>query len=150
VPAARPGASGVALLVIRHARAGHRKKWEGDDRKRPLDERGWRQAEGLVELLAQYPLDRLVSSGHMRCTQTLEPLAEERGLPIDVRPELLEGATREEAVALMNELGDRPALCTHGDVLEELFGDAGQKGSTRVVELRDGAPVVLEYLPPPA
>jgi 8-oxo-dGTP diphosphatase len=140
----------VALLVIRHARAGHRKKWEGDDGKRPLDERGWRQAEGLIELLDEYPLDRLVSSGHMRCTQTLEPLAEERGLPIEERPELQEGASREETVALMHELGDRAALCTHGDVLEELVGEAGQKGSTRVVELRDGAPVVREYLPPPA
>ena len=50
----------------------------------------------------------------------------------------------------MHELGDRAALCTHGDVLEELVGEAGQKGSTRVVELRDGAPVVREYLPPPA
>ena len=94
--------------------------------------------------------DRLVSSAHLRCTQTLEPLAEERGLPIEERPELQEGASREETVALMHELGDRAALCTHGDVLEELVGEAGQKGSTRVVELRDGAPVVREYLPPPA
>jgi Mg2+/Co2+ transporter CorB len=77
-------------------------------------------------------------------------LAKQRGIPIEERRELQEGATREETVALMNELGDRAALCTHGDVLEELFGEAGQKGSTRVVELRDGAPVVLAYLPPPA
>ena len=140
----------MALLVIRHAKAGKRNRAHPDDHKRPLDERGWRQAEGLVELLAEYPLDRLVSSGHLRCTQTFEPLAEQRDLPIVVRPELQEGASREETVALMNELGDRAALCTHGDVLEELFGEAGQKGSTRVVELRDGAPVVLEYLPPPA
>lgn len=135
--------------MIRHARAGKPNRAHPDDHKRPLDERGWRQAEGLVELLAEYPLDRLVSSGHVRCTQTLEPLAEQRGLQIEQRRELQEGATRAETVALMNELGDRAALCTHGDVLEELFGEAGQKGSTRIVELRDGAPVVLEYLPPP-
>lgn len=140
----------MALFAVRHAKAGKRDRSHPEDHKRPLDKRGWRQAEGLVELLAEYPLDRLLSSGHLRCTQTLEPLAEERGLPIEERQELQEGATREEAIALMNELRDRAALCTHGDVLEELFGDAGQKGSSRVVELRDGAPVVLEYLPPPA
>ena len=96
-------------------------------------------------------VDRLVSSAHLRRTQTLEPLAEERGLPIEERPELQEGASREETVALMHELGDRAALCTHGEVLEELVGEAGQKGSTRVVELRDGAPVVRQVdLPPPA
>lgn len=136
--------------MIRHAKAGKRNRAHPDDHKRPLDERGWRQADGLIDLLAEYPLDRLVSSGHARCTQTLEPLAKQRGIPIEERRELQEGATREETVALMNELGDRAALCTHGDVLEELFGEAGQKGSTRVVELRDGAPVVLAYLPPPA
>jgi len=140
----------VALLVVRHARAGHRKKWDGDDSRRPLDERGRRQAERLVETLAGYPIDRLVSSGHLRCIQTLEPPAEALGLPIEERRELQEGATREEALGLLVELGDRAALCTHGDVLEELFGEAGQKGATRVVELRDGEPVVLEYLPPPA
>jgi 8-oxo-dGTP diphosphatase len=140
----------VALLVVRHAKAGKRNRAHPEDHNRPLDERGWRQAEGLIELLAEYPLERLVSSGHLRCTQTLEPLAEERGLPIEERRELQEGALRKETVALMSELGDLAALCTHGDVLEELFGEAGQKGSTRVVELRAGGPVVLDYLPPAA
>ena len=41
-------------------------------------------------------------------------------------------------------------LCTQGDVLENLFGESGQKGSTRIVELEDGEPAVLDYLPPPA
>jgi broad specificity phosphatase PhoE len=117
---------------------------------RPLNEGGWRQAEGLVETLAEYPLVRLVSSSFLRCPQTLEPLAAARSLTIEERRELEEGATREETLALMVELGDQAALCTHGDVLENVFGDSGQKGSTRVVELRDGEPVVLEYLSPPA
>jgi 8-oxo-(d)GTP phosphatase len=137
------------LLVVRHAKAGKRREWEGDDRLRPLDEKGRRQASGLVEQLADYPLRRLVSSGFLRCTQTLEPLAEQRGLAIERRTELEEGATLEETLALLSEVGDDAALSTHGDVLERLFGEDGQKGSTRVVELRDGAPVVLEYLPPP-
>lgn len=139
----------MALVVVRHARAGKRKEWEGDDRQRPLDERGRRQAAGLPELLASYPLDRIVSSGYLRCTQTLERLAHGRGLELELRPELEEGASREEALALLAELRDRAAVSTHGDVLEQLFGSAGQKGSTRVVELRDGEPVELVYLPPP-
>jgi phosphohistidine phosphatase SixA len=140
----------VALLLVRHAKAGKRREWEGDDRFRPLDEKGWRQAEGLVETLSSYRVTRLVSSGAARCVQTLEPLAEAVGLEIEPRQELEEGATREETLALMAELGDGVALSTHGDILESLFGAEGQKGSTRVVELRDGVPVVLEYLPPPA
>jgi 8-oxo-dGTP diphosphatase len=140
----------VAQLLVRHAKAGKRKEWEGDDRLRPLDDKGWRQAEGLVETLSEYPVTRLVSSGATRCVQTLEPLAEALGLEIERRRELEEGATRERSLGLMSELGDGAVLSTHGDILEDLFGEEGQKGSTRVVELRDGVPVVLEYLPPPA
>jgi phosphohistidine phosphatase SixA len=139
----------VPLLVVRHARAGNPAEWEGDDRLRPLDEKGQRQARGLPAQLATYPLDRLVSSPALRCTQTLEPLATERGLQMETGTELTEGASGEETLGVLRELADRAAVCTHGDVLENLFGDAGKKGSTRVVELRDGEPVVLEYLLPP-
>jgi 8-oxo-dGTP diphosphatase len=140
----------VPLLVVRHARAGKAREWEGDDRLRPIDEKGRRQAAGLAGLLARFEIIRIASSSYLRCTQTVEPLSEQRGLPIEERREVEEGAAPEATLALLRELGDEAVFCTHGDVLENLFGEAGQKGSTRVVELRDGEPVVLEYLPPPA
>jgi len=139
----------VPLLVVRHARAGKRREWQGDDRLRPLDEKGRRQAAGLPGLLTRFEIARIASSTYLRCTQTVEPLGEQRGLPIDERRELEEGASLEETLALLRELGDDAVLCTHGDVLVNLFGEAGQKGSTRVAELRDGGLAVVEYLPPP-
>ena len=48
----------MIVLLVRHARAGDRDAWEDDDRLRPLDKKGWKQAEGLVGLLADYPLRR--------------------------------------------------------------------------------------------
>ena len=140
----------MPLLVVRHALAGHQSEWEGDDRLRPLDEKGRRQAAGLPGLLARFEIARIASGSYLRCTQTVEPLSEQRGLPIEERHELDEGASLRETLALFRELGDDAVLCTQGDVLENLFGESGQKGSTRIVELRDGEPAVLEYLPPPA
>ena len=140
----------MPLLVVRHARADKRREWQGDDRLRPLDEKGRRQAAAVPGLLARFEIVRIASSSYLRCTQTVEPLSTQRGLPIEERRELEEGASVDETLALVRELGDNAVLCTHGDVLENLFGEAGQKGSTRVVELQDGEPVVLEYLPPPA
>jgi broad specificity phosphatase PhoE len=140
----------VPLLVVRHALAGHQSEWEGDDRLRPLDEKGRRQAAGLVGLLARFEIARIASGSYLRCTQTVEPLSEKRGLPIEERRELDEGASLRETLALLRELADDAVLCTQGEVLENLFGDSGQKGSTRIVELRDGEPAVLDYLPPPA
>jgi len=139
----------VPLLVVRHARAGKRREWQRDDRLRPLDEKGRRQAAGLPGLLTRFEIARIASSPYLRCTQTVEPLGEQRGLPIDERRELEEGASLAETLALLRELGDDAVLCTHGDVLVNLFGEAGQKGSTRVAELRDGGRAVVEYLPPP-
>jgi 8-oxo-dGTP diphosphatase len=139
----------MPLLIVRHARAGKRWEWEGDDRERPLDKKGRRQADGLLEQLAPYSVERIVSSPFLRCTQTVAPLSRELGVPIENRPELEEGVSRRETLALLRELGDAAVLCTHGDVLENLFGEAGRKASTRVVDLRDGEPVVRQYLSPP-
>ena len=140
----------MPLLVVRHALAGHQSEWEGDDRLRPLDERGRRQAAGLPGLLARFEIARIASGSYLRCTQTVEPLSEQRGLPIEERRELDEGAALGETLGLLRELGGDAVLCTQGEVLENLFGESGEKGSTRIVELRDGEPAVLEYLPPPA
>ena len=140
----------MPLLVVRHALAGHQSEWEGDDRLRPLEERGRRQAAGLPGLLARFEIARIASGSYLRCTQTVEPLSEQRGLPIEERRELDEGAALGETLGLLRELGGDVVLCTQGEVLENLFGESGEKGSTRIVELRDGEPAVLEYLPPPA
>ena len=123
-----------AVILIRHASAGHRERWSGDDRERPLDERGWRQAEAFVHSLAGYEIERILSSSLVRCVQTVEPLARELGIEIEKRGELTEGATREEALALVDEVrGAGVALCTHGDVVLELLGTELKKGETAIL-----------------
>ena len=53
--AARGSIVPMALLVVRHASAGRRSAYTGDDRDRPLSPRGRAQAEALVPLLAGVP-----------------------------------------------------------------------------------------------
>jgi len=57
---------GVAY-VVRHAKAGDRSDWSGDDRLRPLTKSGQRQAEALADMLEGEPIDRVLSSGYLRC-----------------------------------------------------------------------------------
>jgi phosphohistidine phosphatase SixA len=129
----------VIVLLVRHARAGDREQWEGDDRLRPLDGKGRRQAEGLDALLAGYAIERLLSSPYLRCMQTFEPLAEARGLEIEEAPELAEGSTRADVLRLLAPLGEQVvALSTHGDVVEELMEEGLKKGAVEVLELEDG------------
>jgi 8-oxo-dGTP diphosphatase len=123
------------ILLIRHASAGERAEWEGDDRLRPLDERGVRQAWALVEGLAGYELGRILSSPYLRCVQTVEPLATARGLTVEARDELGEERQWSEAGPLLLTLGDEPvAVCTHGGVPELLGCEARyKKGETLVL-----------------
>jgi phosphohistidine phosphatase SixA len=105
----------VPLLLVRHASAGDREQWAGDDRERPLDERGHKQAEKLVERLRPYPIEAILSSPARRCLETLEPLARARGLEIEQRPELSEELQATEGVALVRSLAGRDVLvCGHG------------------------------------
>jgi phosphohistidine phosphatase SixA len=138
------------LLLVRHAEAGHRGDWEGDDNLRPVNERGSRQSEALVAALARFGPERILSSPAVRCTQTVEPLAAALGLPVKETEDLAENAGRERALALAHGLqGTVAVLCTHGDVVEELLGEESEKGSTWVLELGEENLVRREYVPPP-
>src|SRR5437667_9505723 len=154
----------MAWLLVRHARAGSRKGWEGPDIERPLSKKGRRQADGLVEVLEPYGVKRILSSPYVRCTQTLEPLAEALGVEIEVRPELAEGAPVPDAVDLLRQhAGTTTAFSTHGDivpaVLERLADEGGlqlpadydyPKGSVWELEEADGKVTSARYLPAPA
>jgi 8-oxo-dGTP diphosphatase len=123
------------LLVIRHARAGDRAEWRGDDRRRPLDERGRRQAEALVDALAAFPVTRILSSPYDRCVQTVEPLAAQRELPVEVSEELGEEQQLTAGAVLVRSLiGQEVAVCVHGGLSDEAFGERQKKGETLVVD----------------
>jgi phosphohistidine phosphatase SixA len=125
--------SGADLLVVRHARAGDRSAWEGDDRLRPLDKRGRKQARALVEALEAFAIARVLSSPYLRCVQTVEPLVASRDVELELREELGEG--RSEGVALARALAPEPlVLCVHGGLTEAAFGARLRKGETLVVD----------------
>lgn len=122
----------MSLLLVRHAWAGDSEKWDGDDRVRPVDDRGRKQSEGLVAVLAGFAVDRIVSSPYLRCIQTVEPLAEARRLDIELDDAL--GADRLEDVPQVLEglQGENAVVCTHGD-LPWLEDRKFKKGSTWVL-----------------
>ena len=127
----------MALLLIRHASAGDRHLWEGDDRRRPLDPRGVTQAEDLVALLERFQIDAIYSSPALRCVQTVEPLAAARQLALAAREELEERAQYEGGSEFVRALAGRDvAVCGHGG-LETLLLDEPpkwRKGETFVLD----------------
>jgi hypothetical protein len=93
----------VSVLLVRHAKAGDREKWDAPDDLRPLTAKGEAQAEALVDLLAGYDIDRVLSSPYLRCTQTVAPLASARGLAVEPCDDLAEGEGR-AGIALTRSL----------------------------------------------
>ena len=121
----------MTSVLVRHASAGDRDDWAGDDRLRPLDARGRRQATELVELLAGLGLRRVVSSPYVRCVETVEPLAGVLGVSVEHDDRLAEGMGR-AALELLREEG--VVCCTHGDVVGDILGHGLKKGAAVVIE----------------
>lgn len=118
----------MTIYLVRHAHAGKRDRWDGDDQTRPLSDKGWSQAKALAARLAPLSPAALWSSPYERCRQTLEPLAEITGFPIADSPALSEGADIAAAIELLAGV-DLPAVaCTHGDVVPSVVDTLAHRG----------------------
>jgi 8-oxo-dGTP diphosphatase len=165
--AQRPALTGSVLLV-RHASAGSRSKWNGDDRLRPLDETGEEQAEELVRLLSRFEVEEIHAADYVRCVETVRPLSESIGVtPHETRLLADDGFPSHEtdAIELIRRLG-RPGsaavACSQGGVIDEIverLADADgleideplnlKKGGVWALSFDDHRLVGAERLPPP-
>ena len=147
-------------FLVRHAKAGSRRRFDGDDQLRPLSRNGRPQAEGIAELLAHRDIARVLTSPYTRCIQTVEPLAAHLGLEVEVDENLGEGNEWTHALELVERAAQPIALCSHGDVIGDLMhqlaargvpldDDRIEKGSTWVLQVEEGDIVKARYLPPP-
>ncbi|MBW8741744.1 MAG: histidine phosphatase family protein [Acidobacteria bacterium] len=125
------------MLLVRHAWAGHADKWDGDDRLRPLDKRGRKQAAALVPLLRRFELDRIVSSPYVRCVETVKPLARALGIEIDLDDALGEEFQGSRGAELVRTLLPTAAVaCCHGGLAELVCGESLKKGETFALDER--------------
>jgi len=155
------------VLIVRHATAGRKARYRGDDRKRPLDKKGRAQAQSLVPQLLAFGATDIYAADRTRCVKTVEPLAETMGLPIAVEPTLTEEAYAEDPKAAHERTleivarGGTPVICTQGRVIPYLIQwlcerdgvkpdkSRNRKGSTWVLTLRDGRLLAADHLASP-
>jgi broad specificity phosphatase PhoE len=155
--------TGTLITVIRHAEAGDRDRWSPPDALRPLTRGGRLQAQRIAERLANEPFVQVMSSPFIRCVQTVSPLADVRGLSVELRDDLAEGQpTGYLEKAILEAEGEGPTvICVHGEALRALLGDlierglaqrvrqGFKKGITWIVEVQDGAIVSTRHVPAP-
>ena len=148
------------IYVVRHAKAGSRLDWRGDDDHRPISVKGERQAARLLEHIGVTSVRRVVTSPSLRCVQTVRPMADALSVPLEEHGALREESDPAAALAFAAALAGPSVLCTHGNIVQDLVlaaalvgpltGSYGwKKGSTWILERDAGRPVGARYLPPP-
>jgi 8-oxo-(d)GTP phosphatase len=141
----------VPLVFLRHASAGHKGSWPGDDLDRPLDVRGAADADRLAGLLSCFAPGRVISSAAERCVATVRPYAALTGSAVALEPAFTVGlaerdagttaagtavagpsgmpdtaaaAVATEAVADIVAAGMPAVICAHGENLPAMIADA--------------------------
>lgn len=152
------------IVLVRHAKAGRRRDWHGDDALRPLDAAGLRQAGELVPFLTRFAPDRIVSADRTRCIQTVQPLADALGLDVQVDAAFADESyarspeSTQTALLSLAKPGRVSVVCSQGLTIPSLvdtLGTAGEPSETRkgaawVLSLVDGDVVATDYYPPAA
>jgi 8-oxo-dGTP pyrophosphatase MutT (NUDIX family)/phosphohistidine phosphatase SixA len=152
------------ILVVRHGTAGRKSRFKGDDTKRPLDKQGRAQAEALVGQLLAFGATNVRAADRVRCQQTVEPLAEELGVPIQDEPTLTEEAyakspkrARHRMLEIAKQEGT-PVICSQGKVIPDLIAwwcerdgvrpdkSRNHKGSTWVLSLSGGRLTAADHI----
>ena len=81
----------LPLILLRHASAGAKQSWPGDDLDRPLDAEGAAVSDELALLLSCYGSGRVITSGAERCVATVRPYAVMTGAKLEIDPALTVG-----------------------------------------------------------
>jgi 8-oxo-dGTP diphosphatase len=157
----------MGLYLVRHAHAGRRSAWKGNDAERPLSDRGRAQAAGILDLIP-VRVTAVLSSPAVRCVQTVEAVAERAGLPLQLEAGLFEGSdtarTAKQLRHLLREDAEAHVVaCSHGDLIPALIArwasdgaelDPDQhtaKGSTWILDVApDGRVTGGRYVQPTA
>lgn len=132
----------TAVLLLRHAEAGEREAWRGDDDLRPLITVGKAQAEALRALLPLFGARRVYSAPPLRCRQSVAGLAADLGVPVIAEPRLSEdGYGTDPAAALTrlleiaHEPGGPAVVCSQGGVIPHLVRNLTDSGGLKLPEV---------------
>ncbi|WP_103350309.1 NUDIX hydrolase [Amycolatopsis sp. CA-128772] len=151
----------TTVLLVRHAKAGKRDDWTGDDDLRPLSEAGQRQAAALRRVLTLFAPDRVLSAPRLRCVQTVHGVAEDVGTEVRHEPLLSEeGYWPDPVLAAARMLalagdGGTPVVCSQGGVIPDLVSTLADRDGVKipaaragVVPSKKGSFWVLSFTPP--
>jgi 8-oxo-dGTP diphosphatase len=154
----------ATLLLVRHAKAGHRDRFSGPDSERPLDKSGIAQARDLAPNLAAFGPAEIYSAPPVRCVQTVRPLADALGVEIGMEPAFSETSYATAPDVTLQRIRELVSpevvrvICSQGKVIPPLLAAwaeidgvtlppaRNRKGSAWVLSVADGKLVAADHL----
>ena len=107
----------MELYLLRHAHAGDPGSWDGPDERRPLSDKGEKQADRLGRFLdgIDFQSDAIITSPKVRAAQTAKLVAERLGLPVGEDDRLGGEVGIGTLEAILRDAGDpaRPVIVGH-------------------------------------
>jgi 8-oxo-dGTP pyrophosphatase MutT (NUDIX family)/phosphohistidine phosphatase SixA len=169
---ARLPAQVSTVLLMRHAKAGKRSDYRGEDTQRPLDKLGRRLARDSVACLQAFGPEAVTAADRVRCEQTVRPLADRLGLAVSSGPEFSDEAYLADpkpAVLSLIAQAERhrvSVICSQGKAIPGLLADLAiprspgsprsassdkpsRKGSVWALSVHRGSVVAADYYPHP-
>ena len=114
----------MELYLLRHAHAGDPGTWDGPDDRRPLSDKGQKQADRLGRFLAGigFEADAIITSPKVRAAQTAKLVADRLGLPVGEDERLAGEVSIGTLEAILHDVGDpaRPVMVGHDPDFTEL------------------------------
>jgi 8-oxo-(d)GTP phosphatase len=117
----------AVLALIRHAKAGKRSQWPGDDNLRPLEPAGFADADRLCRLLNLFQPTAVVSAEPLRCQQTVRPL----GQDIRTDPAFNKESDPRMAAAAVRTLAEKggvQVVCSQGELIPAVLAELTERG----------------------
>jgi len=151
----------AVIVLLRHARAGKRSHWTGDDALRPLERVGRAQAQALSGFLTAFGAGRVVSAEPVRCVETVTPFATSAGLTVRIDPRLgdhgfdADPAAAEQALLALARPGRVTAVASQGTAIPGLLDRLDprarrpetKKGQAWVLSFVDGTLLAADHHP---
>lgn len=155
------GTTAISVLLVRHARAGSRDSWTGEDQKRPLDAKGARQAQAIARTLPAFGITRILSADPLRCRQTMADLSATVGIPVQIDSVFDDVSSQDNPQHTLTRMqdalrdpGELTVICSQGGTIETLSvllapaaASGARKGAVWAFGCTDGQVVTADYYP---
>jgi 8-oxo-(d)GTP phosphatase len=153
---ARLPADLLLVVLVRHAKAGKRSEWDGDDDLRPLSDAGWRQAAALRTLLPLWAPVRVHTAPRVRCADTVRAVATDLSVEMVEEHRLSEEGYWPDPdaglVRLLEVAADegRAVVSSQGGVIPSVVQSLAEMGGLRLDEIpcKKGSAWVLAFTRP--